>query len=197
MTDIFISHSHEDKAFGEKIAKALKERHFSVWIDNHIETGDQWIDKIKDAIKECVVMVVIMTPSADKSDWVKREILLAERLNKPIFPLLLAGEELLLLITRQYEDVRTGMLPSEKFFQRLARIIELSSAPVDAQNELEKLKEYIDDLEVHLSETQEELTEAREKLEEYEDLIEEHKAQDMKRHISESGQRSLFDDYLK
>jgi len=45
-------------------------------------------------------MVVIMTPASEESKWVEREVLFADEEGKPIFPLLLQGEEISLV--REY-----------------------------------------------------------------------------------------------
>jgi formylglycine-generating enzyme required for sulfatase activity len=61
-----------------------------------------------------------MTPDSEESEWVEREILLAQREGKPIFPLLLSGQENPLLITTHYVDVTDGRLPPGEFYERLA-----------------------------------------------------------------------------
>ena len=57
----------------------------------------------------------MMSVHSLESDWVMNEILLAQRLHKPIMPLLLAGEPFTALLGLQYEDVRGGQMPSESF----------------------------------------------------------------------------------
>jgi len=63
-----------------------------------------------------------MTPDSEGSEWVEREILLAQRERKPIFPLLLYGQENPLLITIQYADVTNGRMPPDNFYERLAQV---------------------------------------------------------------------------
>jgi glycine cleavage system H protein len=64
-----------------------------------------------------------MTPDAENSKWVEREILLADRENKPIIPLLLDGREFGMLINVQFYDVRDGGLPAEDAFDKLASFL--------------------------------------------------------------------------
>jgi hypothetical protein len=52
---------------------------------------------------------------------VHREILIAKREKKPIFPLLLKGQEFGILIDIQYADVRSGQMPPAGFYIRLRR----------------------------------------------------------------------------
>jgi formylglycine-generating enzyme required for sulfatase activity len=70
-----------------------------------------------------------MTPEARASRWVHREVLLADSLGKPMFPLLLRGDVFPLLIDVQYADVRAGSLPSRGFYERLDRALSVRGAP--------------------------------------------------------------------
>ncbi len=60
-----------------------------------------------------------MSPDAEASDWVEREILLARQEQKAILPLRLRGRGLSLLIDQQYVDVSGGQMPPETFYARL------------------------------------------------------------------------------
>jgi hypothetical protein len=119
---IFVSYSHEDKAFVEMLAKDCEIRGFSVWWDEKIQSGDRWFQKISQAITNCLVVIIIMSEHAENSEWVEREILLAQRNQKPILPLLLRGQVLPLLISTQYFDVRDGKVPAESFYAHLAQV---------------------------------------------------------------------------
>jgi formylglycine-generating enzyme required for sulfatase activity len=55
---------------------------------------------------------------------VQREILLAQRRDKPIYPMLLQGEEFPLLIDIQFVDVRTGQMPDKDFYARLESVLQ-------------------------------------------------------------------------
>ncbi|MCB9453901.1 MAG: toll/interleukin-1 receptor domain-containing protein [Anaerolineaceae bacterium] len=123
MTHIFISYSRQDQAYVQRLKDALAERRLPYWIDERIDPGDGWWDQIDSAIAGCACLVVIMTPAAKTSRWVQREILLAEDRGKPIFPLLLDGENWSLFVDTQYAEVTGGVLPSERFFEPLARLV--------------------------------------------------------------------------
>ena len=84
MADIFISYSHEDSKYTNKLVEALEQKWFSVWIDQRIDTGDRWFKRITQEIRNCSTFLVIMTPDAEQSEWVEREILVAQKHNKPI-----------------------------------------------------------------------------------------------------------------
>jgi serine/threonine protein kinase len=120
---VFISYSHSDSAYAQHLREQLVANRFDVWIDHKIGSGDQWFGKIQDAIKSCAAVLVIMSADAEQSEWVEREILLAQRFKKPIFPLLLNGEGMGLLINIQHTDVRGDKLPDSAFFRRLQRSV--------------------------------------------------------------------------
>jgi hypothetical protein len=65
-----------------------------------------------------------MTPDADESDWVTREIDQAEHRCKPIFPLLLKGNRFFRLANLQFEDVTGGRLPSDRYLARLRQAVD-------------------------------------------------------------------------
>lgn len=131
MTHIFISYSREDQAYARQFKAALTDRNLPYWIDERIDPGDGWWDEIDNAIADCACLVVIMTPAAKASRWVQREILLAEDRGKPIFPLLLAGENWSLFVDRQYSEVIGGVLPPKRLFEQLARSVrEAMGVPV-------------------------------------------------------------------
>jgi formylglycine-generating enzyme required for sulfatase activity len=119
---VFISYAREDQAYARKLADGLRQRGFEIWMDDRIDFGDAWWREIVAAMRASAAVVVVMTPDSEGSEWVEREILLAQREKKPTFPLLLRGQENPLLITIQYADVTHGQLPSDSFYARLAQV---------------------------------------------------------------------------
>ncbi len=104
MSEIFISYSSTNRDFALQIEERL-EQFFNVWIDREgIEGGMQWEKAITEALKECTVFIVIVTPESNQSEWVARETILAEQLNKYRIPLFLAGELPLRLLNLHFVD---------------------------------------------------------------------------------------------
>lgn len=92
---VFISYSREDYLVKEVFRRALEKVNLKVWSDNEkIEFGDNWKDKIVQALKECRCVVLLASPDALVSKWVREELTIAESLNKKIFPVMIRGEEL-------------------------------------------------------------------------------------------------------
>jgi hypothetical protein len=120
---IFVSYSKEQRDYARAYAAHLIQHGFDVWIDDQIEFGDDWWRLIVKAIRECGAFTVLMTPEADESRWVQREVMLADELRKPMFPLLVAGENWPLFVATQYADVRDGRLPPTNLIERIGRVV--------------------------------------------------------------------------
>jgi len=90
---IFISHSAQDRRFVLRLAGALKGYHLSHWYSaEHIRGAEEWHDAIGCALKACNWFLLVLTPAAVRSLWVKRELSFAlrqRRYNERIIPLLL------------------------------------------------------------------------------------------------------------
>jgi hypothetical protein len=123
MSHIFISYSKKNQPYARKLAAYLLEHGFDIWIDDRIEYGENWWRAIVRAIRTSAACVVVMTPDSEQSTWVEREVALAERQGKHMFPLLLAGENWPLFVLTQYVDVTDGALPGLDFIERLAAVV--------------------------------------------------------------------------
>ena len=72
---VFISHAHTDDPFVKKVANGLEEVGLEVWdATREILPGDNWADKIAQALRESEAMVVLLTPDALRLGWVRRDI---------------------------------------------------------------------------------------------------------------------------
>jgi hypothetical protein len=94
-----------------------------VWTDEGIDYGAQWPGAIEKNIEDCAVFVPVLSSHSRASSWVTREILLAQNLDKPIFPLLLEGRRFLELLDIQDEVVRDGRMPDERWIMQIGRLI--------------------------------------------------------------------------
>lgn len=109
---VFISYSRRDREVMWRIVRFLREAGLNVWVDNEklIPGTPIWEEEIEKAIKGASAAIVVMSPDSKNSEWVRREISLADQNRKHIFPVLVRGDEdssvTLRLITRQYVDLR-------------------------------------------------------------------------------------------
>jgi hypothetical protein len=92
-SEIFLSHSSRDRTFANRLAKALGRRGYKVFYSRKSILGaQQWHDEIGLALARCNWFLIVLSPSAVRSEWVKRELvyaLQARRYRKRIAPLLL------------------------------------------------------------------------------------------------------------
>src|SRR5215510_13878551 len=72
---VFISHAHTDEPLVKKVAAVLEDIGLEVWDDTReIMHGDNLDDKVAQALQESGAMVVLLTPDALRSRWVRRDI---------------------------------------------------------------------------------------------------------------------------
>lgn len=94
---VFLSYSHKDIEIAKKIAKELSEFDLDVWnAETEIMPGDNWAEKVSNALKESDAMVVLITPDSLESRTVQREIEYAlgnNSYNNRLIPVLVGSEE--------------------------------------------------------------------------------------------------------
>ena len=92
---VFISYSHKDTDFVERLSLQLIERNIVVWKDIwRTRAGDRLDEKIETAIADAAYFCVVLSNHALNSDWVRRELRAAcrcesKRAKPVIVPLLL------------------------------------------------------------------------------------------------------------
>jgi hypothetical protein len=72
---IFISYSHQDSRFVDKLALQLVQNRISVWVDRwELNVGDSLLSRIQDAITGASALLVVLSQSSVSSAWVQKEI---------------------------------------------------------------------------------------------------------------------------
>jgi hypothetical protein len=91
---LFVSYSRKDQKVVDWIAKGLEASGFTVWIDRtRILAGTPWQKVIPAEIRRAEALLLIITPEAMDSDWVRREYFYALSRRVPIIPVLLKRAE--------------------------------------------------------------------------------------------------------
>jgi hypothetical protein len=124
MGHIFISYSRKDSEYAHSLVDSLQSKGFDVWVDARLDYGSQWPHEIQKYLDTCDAFILVMSPRSFASEWVQSELQRAKRKGKPIFPLLLEGDEPWLSVeSTQYYDVRNGNLPANEFYVDLKQAV--------------------------------------------------------------------------
>ena len=74
--EVFISHSSRDRPFVKRLVDVLRRHRVPVWYsETNFQGAQQWYDEIGAALRRCDWFVLILSPGAVASKWVKRELL--------------------------------------------------------------------------------------------------------------------------
>lgn len=119
---VFLSYSRRDTDVMRKTRDVLRAAQIPVWTDESIAVGTPlWTEALEKAIENAGCVLVLLSPDAKQSSWVKRELEYASALNIPITPVLARGTEAesvpFRLIGSQYLDV------TAQFDERVATMI--------------------------------------------------------------------------
>jgi hypothetical protein len=112
--EVFISYSRRDLEFVSRLAADLDAKVAGVWFDkSDIRAGEQWRESIAKGIRDCKVMVLVLSPDSAASKNVQDEINQALEAGKTIMPVLYRSVELKgglaeLVHETQYVDLRHG-----------------------------------------------------------------------------------------
>jgi hypothetical protein len=80
--DVFISYSHEDAAWAQKLKASLDGPGCAVFLDDaRLTGGEKWEQSLSDAVRNSKHLLFLSSPAARDSDWVRREVSLFEALT--------------------------------------------------------------------------------------------------------------------
>ncbi|HLO31039.1 MAG TPA: toll/interleukin-1 receptor domain-containing protein [Anaerolineales bacterium] len=131
--DIFISYSRRDQEFVTRLASDLDAHVAGVWFDQStIQAGQKWHDEIMEGIHECKAFILVLSPDAMESRYVREEINKALELGKTVFPVIYrpakwTGEFEALVRDVQTLDLRSGSY-TENFQRLVDGLIEAGAA---------------------------------------------------------------------
>lgn len=111
MGHVFISYSRHDTQIMQRVRDDLRGHGLELWTDEAMQPGNpSWQDTIEEAIENAGCIVVILSPHAKKSRWVREEMRYAEAQNVRIFPILAEGSAKRSVpfgfLTAQWVDIR-------------------------------------------------------------------------------------------
>jgi len=92
-SDIFLSYSRSDHQLAERFVEAAAARGISVWFDVQIEGGENWREKIVEALGSAEALVILFSERSNKSTQLIKELALADSLRKRVVPVLISDCE--------------------------------------------------------------------------------------------------------
>lgn len=111
MKHVFLSYSRKNLDVMQKVRDQMRTSGLRVWTDEALEPGTtSWMAAIENALESAACLVVILSPDAKSSRYVREEMNYAEAHDVRIFPVLAAGTEATAVpfgfITAQWVDLR-------------------------------------------------------------------------------------------
>ncbi len=92
--EVFLSHATPDRKFADRLATVVRAHGVPLWYSRtNLVGAQQWHDEIGQALARCDAFLVVLSPAAVRSQWVKLEYLFAlnnRQYRDRIVPLLLS-----------------------------------------------------------------------------------------------------------
>src|SRR6266496_1709744 len=137
LSHVFLSYARTDGSFVSQLQSDLQARGIPVWIDhedNQPGTPD-WEDSLRKAIRQASAVVLVASPSARGSRYVKDELRIAEMYRRPVYPLWAMGNAWMDAVPigwggTQYIDAREERY--QEALHEMVMILEKLNSPVDA-----------------------------------------------------------------
>lgn len=72
---IFISYSHADKSFVDRLASSLVDHDAHVWVDTwELNVGDSILTRVQEAIRDSSALLIVLSKASVASEWCKKEL---------------------------------------------------------------------------------------------------------------------------
>ncbi|MFG1610961.1 TIR domain-containing protein [Actinoplanes sp. NPDC049265] len=117
-----VTYAAPDTAYGERLVGWLTRDGLPAWSIAALEWGSPYLHEIRQRIRTSLAMLVVMSPAAEESPDVEREILEGFRHGCEFFPVLLRGDPNFLLASSWYFDARGAALPGGNELRLLRRL---------------------------------------------------------------------------
>jgi hypothetical protein len=99
----FFGYARENSDMARRIAADLTQAGANVWLDKlAIRPGQRWDREVEQALDRCSEVIVMLSPTAVKSDNVRNEVAYNLREGKPVIPLIIQDCTIPLQLTRNH-----------------------------------------------------------------------------------------------
>lgn len=143
---VFISYSHSNAKFVDRLALELVKARAHVWLDRwELSVGDSLTQRIQSALQDAGALLVVLSPASVASEWCKRELTAGlvrelEERRVVVLPLLLEDCDIpLFLRDKLYADFRQDF---KSGFEAVIKAI--SKVANDARSRIEDPKWHTD-----------------------------------------------------
>jgi hypothetical protein len=136
---IFVSYASADRTAADRLVMRLERTHIQCWIAHRdIPIGESWAGAIARAIASSNALLVLVTPSANRSRQVAREVEMADEARKLLLPAVVTGvqlsDELRFFLSSAQQVVVADFddpMVIDRVCQRLSESGSLSAEPSD------------------------------------------------------------------
>lgn len=121
MATVFISYVHEDKDIAQAIQSLLTstlniEREIFLSADRtQVLAGHVWLDRIKEALDSCELLLLLLSERSINRAWVNFEAGAAWLARKPVIPICI-GRMLIEFLPQPYAGMQSVCLPSDAHY---------------------------------------------------------------------------------
>ena len=91
--DIFLSYRRTDKEFVGRLVAVLEGLGPSVWWDDEIGGGEDWRDAIIENLASSRCLVIVFSEACNSSKQLRKELAVADHLDKEVIPVLIEQTE--------------------------------------------------------------------------------------------------------
>ena len=149
MLRIFLSHSSTNNAEAVALRDWLEREGWKgeIFLDldpnRGIVTGSRWERQLNEAANRCEAVLFLVSKAWISSDWCRKELNLAHRLNKPLFGVLiedLANEEIPEVLTGEWQIVRLASGRDGVMLRAIIPITQKEAHVVFSAEGLQRLK---------------------------------------------------------
>src|SRR5436305_5573021 len=121
MARVFISYVHEDKDIAEAVqsllssALNLEKEVFLSADQTQVLAGHIWLDRIRDALDSCELLLLLLSERSINRAWVNFEAGAVWLARKPVIPICI-GNMLIEFLPQPYAGIQSVLLPSDAHY---------------------------------------------------------------------------------
>ncbi|GAG60629.1 unnamed protein product, partial [marine sediment metagenome] len=120
---VFASYSHTDKLQVYPIIDYLNKIGLNIWYDEGIPISENWKKSIVENLDKCSGFLVFITPHIIDSEYVRKEINYAMKMNKPVFTIYLKETKLPHELMFDMDEIQARQFIKEGKFEESLQLL--------------------------------------------------------------------------